>query len=368
MTSGVEQLALSSRPLSGIMVNQPPIQITEAVAKELKLRDGQIVKALVEEGGRHLLLSANEKSFRLPIASIYSAGAALSLRYMASIYGRHLLPTQEISSTSKGAAPRTASSSVPPPLIQVALSYIGRITSGAGSVLDLASVLGASGFAASIERYRNTSAPNSSQLPQLPSKHAVTPQVVAEALRYSGLFSESILTNKTREKLDLKQTMLLLQEVFFQDIEQISKINGALDRLELSQLEGLIAQERRETLYRFAIPFQQGSTVQVEIEGRQRKNNEAGLAWSVALDTVDADLGEVSAKASLLPSGTLDIVFWADRPGTASLMKNMLPELAYELEQYQITLNATNVISGRRIRDNPNQSADGQGALLDLKT
>ena len=73
MTSGVEQLGLSSRPLSGVLVNQPPIQITEAIAKELQLRDGQIVKALVEHGGKHLLLSANERSFRLPVGSIYSA-------------------------------------------------------------------------------------------------------------------------------------------------------------------------------------------------------------------------------------------------------------------------------------------------------
>ncbi len=373
MTSGVEQLGLSSRPLSGLLVNQSPIQITEAAARELQLRDGQIVKALVENGGKHLLLSANERSFRLPVTSIYSAGATLSLRYTASIYGRHLLPTEKTVSSEKAAPSRqTAPSALPPPLIQVALSYIGKINSAGMGSYDLASLLGASGFAALVERLRADNANPSEKpvLPYFPPKRSITPRLVADALLHSGLFSESLSMDKSRGRLDLKQTLILLRDLLGKDrAEQISKITAAIDRIELSQMESLIAQERREVLYRFAIPFQEGGAVQVEIEGGKAGDNTGKRAWSVSLDTTDPSLGEVSVKASLLDQGALDVTFWADRPGTISLMKNMLPELAHELGQYQVTLSNTNVINGRRSREAvSSETNNGQGSFLDLKT
>ena len=372
MTSGVEQLGLSSRPLSGVLVNQPPIQITEAAAKELQLRDGQIVKALVEHGGKHLLLSANERSFRLPVGSIYSAGATLSLRYATSIYGKHLLPASQPSSSKNVslARPPTATAS-PSGLVQLALSYLGKLNSvGLGSQ-DLASILGVSGFGVLVDKSRDKGIGISEklQLPQFPSKsYTITPRLVADALLHSGLFSESILTDKSRGRLDIKQTLLWLREAYSQDIDQIAKISGAIDAIELAQIESLIAQERREVLYRFAFPFQEGSSVQVEIEGRNQDRNKGGRSWSIALDTIDPSLGDVSVKASLLDKGALDITFWADRPGTASLMKNMLSELTFELERYQITTTNTNVIIGRRVRENSPSNAEGQGSFLDLET
>ena len=370
MTSGVEQLGLSSRPLSGVLVNQPPIQITEAIAKELQLRDGQIVKALVEHGGKHLLLSANERSFSLPVGSIYSAGATLSLRYATSIYGKHLLPTSQPSSSKNASLSRPpATTASPSGLVQLALSHLGKLNSvGLGSQ-DLASILGVSGFAASVDKLRDKGISEKVRLPQFPSKSSgITPRLVADALLYSGMFSESILTDKFRGRLDIKQTLLWLRDAYSQDIDQIAKISGAIDAIELAQIESLIAQERREVLYRFALPFLEGSSVQVEIEGRNQGSNKGGRSWSIALDTVDPSLGDVSVKASLLDKGVLDITFWADRPGTVSLMRNMLSELTFELERYQITATNTNVIIGRRVRENSASNAEGQGSFLDLET
>ena len=370
MTSGVEQLGLSSRPLSGVLVNQPPIQITEAIAKELQLRDGQIVKALVEHGGKHLLLSANERSFSLPVGSIYSAGATLSLRYATSIYGKHLLPTSQPSSSKNASLSRPpATTASPSGLVQLALSHLGKLNSvGLGSQ-DLASILGVSGFAASVDKLRDKGTSEKVRLPQFPSKSSgITPRLVADALLYSGMFSESILTDKFRGRLDIKQTLLWLRDAYSQDIDQIAKISGAIDAIELAQIESLIAQERREVLYRFALPFLEGSSVQVEIEGRNQGSNKGGRSWSIALDTVDPSLGDVSVKASLLDKGVLDITFWADRPGTVSLMRNMLSELTFELDRYQITATNTNVIIGRRVRENSASNVEGQGSFLDLET
>ncbi len=370
MTSGVEQLGLSSRPLSGLLVNQPPIQITEAAAKELQLRDGQIVKALVEHGGKHLLLSANERSFRLPAVSIYSAGAALSLRYATSIYGKHLLPTSQPSASKNISTNRPSTmTSLPSVLVQFALSHIGKLNSAGLASQDLASILGASGFAALAEKSRDSGLSDKFRLLQLPSNRSkITPRLVADALLHSGLFTESMLSDKSRGRLDIKQALLLLRETYSQDIEQISKISGAIDGIELAQIESLIAQERRDVLYRFVLPFQEGSGVQVEIEGRNKGKNSESRAWSIALDTADPNLGDVSVKASLLDKGLLDITLWADRAGTASLMKNMLSELTFELERYQIITSNTSVITGRRVRENSAQSNDTQGSFLDLQT
>ncbi|OUX23487.1 MAG: hypothetical protein CBE15_06195, partial [Euryarchaeota archaeon TMED255] len=60
--------------------------------------------------------------------------------------------------------------------------------------------------------------------------------------------------------------------------------------------------------------------------------------------------------------------FWADRPGTVSLMRNMLSELTFELDRYQITATNTNVIIGRRVRENSASNVEGQGSFLDLET
>ena len=49
------------------------------------------------------------------------------------------------------------------------------------------------------------------QLPQFPSKSStITPRLVADALLHSGLFSESILTDKSRGRLDIKQTLIII--------------------------------------------------------------------------------------------------------------------------------------------------------------
>ena len=66
------------------------------------------------------------------------------------------------------------------------------------------------------------------------------------------------MTDKFRGRLDIKQTLLWLRDAYSQDIDQIAKISGAIDAIELAQIESLIAQERREVLYRFALPFLEG--------------------------------------------------------------------------------------------------------------
>ena len=112
----------------------------------------------------------------------------------------------------------------------------------------------------------------------------------------------------------------------------------------------------------FGIDFKGGTLI--ELRSTDSKINVSSLRDNLN----QMNLGDISVKASLLDKGLLDITLWADRTGTASLMKNMLSELTFELERYQIITSNTSVITGRRVRENSAEINDTQGSFLDLQT
>ena len=380
MTSGIDHVALSVRPTSNSFSNLPVIPISELAAVELNLRDGQIVKALVESTGKQLFLSGREFSTHIPLDILLSPGLSLELKYVNSIYGRYLLPAKvlnspgsEGSSSSKVANSPTAGLGLNPTSSLAGLGASLLVSKMGATASNPAVVLAAFLSGESLRRVFGWSSerpelngPLKRLLPR--SMKLVSPSVIADFLPYSGIFSESRDKHavKVRERLDLKQIFLLLREST-KDISRLEDLKAAINAIETLQLEGVVAQDKRDVLLRFVIPFQSGDAVEVEIECPSGQNDDSQNTWSVAIHTADIQLGQISAQAILRGHLGLDITLWAERNETVEIMEKGLAELEDEFKQYQLDLVSLNVVKGTAPRKGP-KLGDGPGSLLNIQT
>ena len=383
MTAGIDHVALSARPAANSFSSLPVIPISESTAIELNLRDGQIVKALVESTGKQLHLSGREFSTSIPLDILLSPGLSLELKYVNSIYGRYLLPakvvslpsnettssTRTIGSASSGSGlsplnPTLDLTGLSAPLL---LARIGSVTRNPATALaaflggdSLRRVLGWASERPEISGALKRLLPLSMRL--------VSPSIIADFLPFSGIFSEARdrYSGNAKERLDLKQMLLILREST-KDLSRLEEIRAAVNAIETLQLEAIVAQDKRDVLLRFVIPFQSGDAVEVEIECPSEQDADVQKSWSVAIHTADIELGQISAQAILRGHLGLDITLWAEREKTVDIMKQGRAELEDEFKRYQIDLVSLNVVKGLATRKGP-KLAGGPGSLLNIQT
>jgi hypothetical protein len=380
VTAGIEHVAFSARPAASSFSSLPVIAISESAAQELNLRDGQIVKAMVESTGKQLLLSGREFSTSIPLEALLRPGLALDLKYVNSIYGRYLLPAKaltssssEVSSAARDTGGVTGGSGLNPALglsgltVPLLVAKIGSATNNPASTLaaflggdGLRRVLGWASERPEISEVLKRLLPQSMKL--------VSPSIIADFLPYSGIFSEahSRYSGKVKAQLDLKQIFFLLREST-KDLSRLEEIKAAISAIDTLQLEGIVAQDKRDVLLRFVIPFQSGDAVEVEIECASGEDAEAQKSWSVAIHTTDVELGQISAQAVLRGHLGLDITLWAERHKTVEIMEQGLAELEDEFKRYHLELVSINVIKGSGFRKGP-KFGSGSGSLLNIQT
>ncbi|MBT6114693.1 MAG: hypothetical protein HOH41_03160 [Porticoccaceae bacterium] len=359
---GPELINLTARPTPIFLEGSAAIQLTQQAAKDLGLKDGQIVQGVIAARGDLLKLLINNKELEWPGSSRFKLGDKLDFRVDSSIFGRSLVPIRGLT-TSPGNTPPAIPS---PALLQLMHrpdqpSVLAGLFKS-GGIEALAAQLGGS------EQLRASLMLSMAKLPMAKlSMEKLSPMSVKRGLSNSGLFGEQLLASGVvRQGPDLKQLLRsLLRNAPLQSAIG-AELKGAIDEVESKQLESLQAQQSRELSYSFVLPFMDANAVEIELYREASNSAAEDQEWIINLHTESPSLGELWLKTTLQSAASIQMVMWAPRVDVADRAREAASELQYELQRFGLTLEKLDVLNARR--PSASEGLSGSGQMVDLST
>ena len=359
---GPELINLTARPTPIFLEGSAAIQLTQQAAKDLGLKDGQIVQGVIAARGDLLKLLINNKELEWPGSSRFKLVDKLEFRVDSSIFGRSLVPLKGLATTPGNTPP-----AIPSPAL---LQLIHRpdqpsVLAGlfkSGGLEALVAQLGGS------EQLRASLMLSMAKLSMAKlSMEKLSPMLVKRSLRNSGLFGEQLLASGVvRQGPDIKQLLRsLLRNVPLQSAIG-AELKGAIDEVESKQLESLQAQQSRELSYSFVLPFMDANAVEIELYREASNSAAEDQEWIINLHTESPSLGELWLKTTLQSAASIQMVMWAPRVDVADRAREAASELQYELQRFGLTLEKLDVLNARR--PSASEGLSGSGQMVDLST
>jgi hypothetical protein len=351
---GIEQLNFVSKPNPIFLEGLVAIRVSEQMARDLGLKDNQVIRGVIENRGDLLKLILNNREIDWPGSKRFKPGDRIDFRVEGSVYGRSLKPI-----ASAQASP--TSPSIAPSARLLSLIYRPDQPMVTTQLLQPASLSGLLTQLAASDQTQQLS-----QLMQ--SMGRLSPEMIKNALVHSGLFGEFFLSGQSHTGPDLKQWLRgLLRFAMAQSQTQVVvELEAAIDNLESRQLDSLQAQLNRELSYSFTLPFVDANPVEVQFERGPYDSDQGEADWVINLHTESQELGELWLKTTLRPDDSLEMIMWAERAAVAQLARTATSELEYELQSFGLQLNKITVLNAARPGLDPALSSPGH--VVDVRT
>lgn len=357
------------------------IPVGDAVGRELGLKFNEVVRGVVEARAETLLLKLNGREVELPAQLKFRPGEVLWLRYTEMGRGMVLVPQAGPGAVAGGAAGQggaAGSAGLPGPI--AAPPPVGGLSPAVASLFlrpadfsGLLSLLSSAAFVGLAQRSQSgASSAGGNSLGQWftmrPAMGRLSAEGVRQALRASGLFTESALGKGSAIPGDLK---LAMREVLLQmQTEMVSElreqVESGLHELESAQADALGVSAQRDLGFSFIIPFRDADPVLVSFFRPRRTPQEPNPPAVVNLYTCSESLGEVWMKTVIEVSDTISLTMWAEREDLAKRARAAVGELEDEMTSAGLVLKSMVVLHGRRPEEGVAVEAR-TGAVLDLK-
>lgn len=322
---GIDQTNPALRPTL-LTADTTALRLAEPQARELGLRDGQVVKGLVAADGESLKLVLNGLAFELPAASSLARGDSPLFRAVQSPGGWLLkpLPIPGGLSAAPGLAPGTVSTMT---------AMLLRPLEATGWM----QLLSESGLAKALANTPEFHAWHKSR----PSMARLGAAELREAVAGSGLFAESALAQgRAPAAHDLKQALQSLLKATAGDPLLNEPVDRALKDIESSQLQAVQAQSQRELLLNLVIPFADANPVRLSFSRPAPSREEPDPPFTVSVHTRNEHLGEVWLKTAVSGQNKVDMTMWAAQPEVATAAHQNAHALAHELENAGLEMNS----------------------------
>ena len=356
---GIDFATMAARP--GLQAPDiGPVRMTDPVARDLGLRDGEIVKATVEAEGNGLKLILKGLPIVLPEAHGLQAGDTPTFRVVQSPEGLLLQPLR---------VPPTSPATLAPVLAQA-----GTVPQADSNLMSL--LLHPKGLAALTQLLSGgllertlaaLKAPEmmNSRLIERPSMSRLTSTGLRKAISASGLWAESSLNQaKGPAGNDTKLLLLKLLSNYAGDPAVKETLERGLEDIQSAQLQAVQAQANHELLLNLVIPFSDSKPVRLTLYRPAPSKEQPDPPYVVDLHSRSEVLGEIWLKTSISGSMQVDLTMWARLPAVAMAASKGSQSLAKELERAGLTMNSFSVYHGARPEP---QTAAPPGAIVNVQ-
>lgn len=367
------------------------IPVTNQVGRELGLSINEVVRSVVEIRGDSLAIMINGRAFDLPSQLRFRPGDAIWARFILlpnGFFAFKLLeggpqaartsatqvggggqvssPSATAASAASGAmAP--AAGLTPSPVVTSLFAQPANLSGllqmlSPSSLSALTSQLSASGSLGPLGLF----------LQARPSMGRLSPDVIAAALRASGLVSEAKLLKGQPAGPDLK---FALRDLFGRLSSAStsyaaggrSALESALREIDSSQADTLLAQQNRDLAFSFVIPFKDADPVLVSMSRPRSKREVAESAFTINVYTNSQTLGEIWMKATISEGKDVDFAMWAVRDDISRRAVKAKPELAEEMESVGLQMQNFLVFTGRKPEEPATTLGEHPGGVVDQK-
>lgn len=364
---GIEQTNLAVKPLA-VATEIQPVRVAEPLARDLGLREGQIVKAMVESENGAPIMLLNERPVRVPPGYPFQPGDAPVFRVVRTPGGlvlqwieRGALPGTEHSADAGGAM--RLDGSLPPPatyaLPTTILALLNRPPLAVALQALLASNPAMAGLAAAAGIGRPEVLQGSGVFPA-----RLRPAQIRGAIERSGLFADALLAQGSPPaEGDLKTTLRRLRAAGVGDAAMGKVVDDALHDIESSQLQALQAQQRGELYWNLMLPMPDAAPLRMSISRRAPRQEEPRPPYVVQIHSRNDRLGDLWLDVSLFDGPRADLTMWAARPEVALMADASSEALTDELRSAGIALGRFVVNHGPR-PDEPAAAMPPAGSII----
>jgi hypothetical protein len=345
MITAAETAHLSHRPTASIFLEGKLPVVAATVARDLGLRNDQVVNARAQAHGAGWALQLPGYMLQLPgdlPPSLRAApGEPLQFRVVVQADGSVLLRPLPAAPNPAAAAPLLPERSLqllarPPDANALRQLFTpATLDQLLQTVRQLAPEL-----ATSLQVW----------MQQRPAMAQLTPARLQQLLMQGGWMTEALLAQgRGAGMIDLKSQLRgLLRALGNSHSEVRGLLEDALDDIESRQLQASeSAQGGKEMAISMVLPFVDAYPVEVKLSW-QRPQADQPSRFMIQLHTDSPTLGDVWLQSQITDLHRVDLVMWADRADVAQKAQARSASLADELDSAGLQMGQLQIIHGRR--------------------
>ena len=374
---GPEQLLLTGR-VHPISLEVRPLQLEDTQARNLGLRDGQIVQATLEMRGDSLKLLINGGLIDLPPGFRFRPGDTILLRAQARQGSWLLRPIDARAAASAGAVAAAATESAlsaqsarpqgaPPPTVHLNTSPLQALLLRPPLTPELMSLLEPKELAVLLQHVGNDELMALFRQLQL-SIRGLSPEALRSSVIASGLWLEALLGSGQLGAITDVKTLLrkMLRALGERDSPDQARILRAIEDIESAQVDSVRAQSRGELAFPLVLPFIDANPVELRMSRSRQRGQQGTPPFTVDLHTQHATLGEIWLQISVVERTEVHLMLWATRVQTASAARKQTERLRQQLAGVGLSFGSMRVFNAPRPIEI--KVSAPPGAMLDIQT
>jgi hypothetical protein len=341
------------------------------VARDLGLRDGQIIQATVQASHDRLqLLMAGGRTLELPrelpAGLRLAAGDQPFFRVQVLPYGTIVLQAQ-----SPAQGPATSQAAPTPLTGQDRTVQLGLRPPDMSALSQLLRPEVLDGLLRSVTMAFPEVAARLQEWMRLRASMAqLTPERLQQLIQRSGWMTEANLAQGQGAGLvDLKSTLRQLLRVLQQgNAEGAHRISQALDDIESRQLLAADTLAARDWVFSIMLPFRDADPVALQMSRPKRSKEREKAPYVIHLHTRNRDLGELWLQTCISDQTNVDMIMWALREDVVERARLRAGQLGEGLEEAGLLLTRLQVVHGPGPRDLLPWAAPDSGSVVDVRT
>jgi len=364
-----------------------PTLVEAITARNLGLRDGQVVQAMVQMRGDEMALLLRGRQIGIARVPGWEVGQRISFRTQTNPDGSvNLLPVNgrasaysnpglpELTAQSETAPAPKTNSALPVVAVQNAqaaegtgLTWTGEYsTSGTFSRLgalmyrmpgmpDVRQILnqgGLDGLLAKVVKQPEVQGQLQNQLQAMRlSMERISPEAINAALRAALGSETSLLRLRNPLPNDLKpmlhQLLALMEDKTEDESAGVQQVKRALGDLDAAQLAAVQAQNQGELAMSVVIPFVDHAPVELNFE-RKRTDEDGQPKYTVNIHSNSRDYGQLWLQADLVGAEQVSLSMWALRPAVVDFAREGQATLRQTLGEAGLVLRSFKAHLGAR--------------------
>lgn len=368
--SGTEPIAQTGR-IHPISVEIRPLQLETTQAREMGLRDGQVIQGSMELRGESLKLLLNGQLIDVPPGFRFRPGDPVWLKAQSRPSGwwLRLLDPRKVASTltQAGAGHHDTPSATELSATALTPSRLQALLLRPPMSPMLTSLFEPKEIAALLKSAANEELVHQFLQMRL-SLSKLSAGALQSAVQGSGLWLESMLARGQASAVIDVKTLLrrLIRALGERDSPHKASLQRAIDDIEAAQVESVSAQSRGELSFALVLPFAGANPVEIEFfRPSRRRHQKEAPPFTVNIHTDHHTLGEIWFKLSLVGRSQIDLMVWAVKTETANRARQRVTELVNALRAAGLSVGLFRVFNSAR-PSMPTGSSP-PGAMLDVQ-
>ncbi len=337
-------------------------------ARELGLKDGEVVQATVQaRGGGDMALLLRGRLLELPKPSPWPEGHTLNMRVIASPSGPWNLQLLPVNTASSASTALTALPSMP--AVASLISNVANLLFRPVGQPELAKLFQPGNLESLLQTVPRPDLQAQWRGMQL-SMAQLTPQALSQFVA-AGMGAEVWLARgMTPPADDPKQLLRRLMAAMTlgesdEDGTKIGSIQRAVDDLEASQVQAVQAQNQREMQMRMVLPFYDAEPVELIFRRAPREGGKKP-PLTVNVHSRSQSLGEIWLKTQLHGGERVELNMWAVEVDVVRQARSRAEELGQQLVDAGLSMQSFQIVHGRRPVEPTEWRPSGRGMVVDV--